>query len=106
MQLLLPSVTNTVWDLDENLPREIKEFIKKLLVVNPDDRLSNVSSDEIFKNITEKPFVPGNLKLASIKPKEEAENFTIDPLVYEVLESSVIRIPPADFFASDYYKAI
>ena len=88
---------------------DVNEFIKKLLVADPDKRLSNVSKDKFFVNgmgVTKLQFKPRNIKIPSIKPKEGAKYFSEDQSVYEQLESSAIRIPPTDFFASDYYKSI
>ena len=99
--------------LDQMRPQwmgNIKIFIKQLLVVDPEKRLSNVSKDKFFgvngKDVTKLPFKPRNIKTPSVIPTGENLYFSEDQSVYEVLESSAIRIPPADFFASDYYKSI
>ena len=92
--------------LFETFPNEMKEFIMRFLRVNPEERPSNASSDEIFKNLTQTPFIPGDVKLAPVKPKEGGKYFTDLQHVYEIFESSAVRIPPGDFFKSDYFKAI
>ena len=74
-----------------------KKFIEKLLVVNPNGRLTNVSSNEFFNTITELPFQPGEFEAPSIIPSGKAQYVADDPMVYGYLESTVIRIPPPEF---------
>ena len=88
------------------MPQKAKEFIEKLLVVDPNARLTSVSSDEFFKTITEFPFQPKDVKAPAIIPSGKAQSTADDPMAYSELESSAIRIPPADFFETKYYKSI
>ena len=98
--------------LDEMRPQmgDVNEFIKKLLVVDPEKRLSNVSKDEFFgingDGVTAVPFKPVNIEIPPVIPTGETQYFSENHLVCEKLESLAIRIPPTDFFASDYYESI
>ena len=95
-------------DLNKKFKRMggVKEFILKLLEVDPEKRLSKVAADKFFKDITPQPFKPGNIEIPSIEPQGEARYFSEKATVYDTLEANVIRIPPPEFFASDYYYSI
>ena len=93
-------------DLCDILQIDVKKFILKLLVEDPDKRLSKVSSHEFFNNIIETPFQPDDVDIPAYAPPEDAVYFTDNPYLYESLESSVIRIPSLEFFSSDCYKSI
>ena len=86
-----------------------KKFIMKLLVVKPEDRISKVSSDEFFgangEHVTSEPYKPGDINIPVATSSRKAEYFSDDTYGYEILESNAIRIPPPDFFTSDYYKS-
>ena len=88
----------------------VKQFILKLLEVDPEKRLSKVSEDEFFglngAGVTAVPFKPVNIEIPPIEPSGKTIYFSENPLVYEILESNVIRIPPSSFYESDYYKSI
>ena len=92
-------------DLSDDLQEDVKKFILKLLDEDPDKRLSKVSSHEFFNSITETPFQPGDVDIPVYTPSKEAVYFTDDPYQYELLEN-VIRIPPSEFFSSDYFQLI
>ena len=97
-------------NLKDMYPYGVKKFIMKLLEVDPEKRLSKVSKDEFFglkgDSVTQRPFKPRNIEIPPIEPSADAEYFTDDPTVYDMLEGNVIRIPPPEFFASEYYKLI
>ena len=99
-----PSLDDMLWT------NNVKEFILKLLEVDPEKRLSKVSENEFFgvsgNSVTELPFKPGHIEIPPVTPSGEAQYFSDDPSVYEILESNVIRIPPSKFYESDYYKSI
>ena len=91
----------------EHMPQidGVKEFIKKLLVVDPNDRLTYASADKFFKTITELPFRPKDVKAPAIIPSGKAESTADYPVVYCDLESTAIRIPPAKYFDTEYYTS-
>ena len=92
----------------EHMPQidGVKEFIKKLLLVNPEERLTEVSSNEFFNKITEFPFQPGHIEAPSIIPSGKAQSTADDPMAYSWLESTANKIPPAKYFETKYYKSI
>ena len=98
-------------DIEDIWPKQAKMLVSKLLVVNPDDRLSNVSSHKLFKSLKgpqeKKPYKPGIEKIPKMeKRSKNAEYFAKDSSVYEILEGKVIRIPSSNFLDTDHFKSL
>ena len=93
-------------DMPHKKINKAKIFIRKLLVVDPDKRLTNVSSNHFFNKITETPFRPGNIEAPEVTPSGKAEYVADDPIVHGILEATAIWIPSSGFFETDYYKSI
>ena len=93
-------------DMPPDLPAA-KDLITKLLVVDPELRLQKVTTHELFRSVAKTtPFKPIPPKEGAEEARKVPEYFADDPLVYEYLESVAIRIPPTEYFASEYYKSI
>ena len=97
-------------DIDEIQPVAAKEFISKLLAINPADRPTQVSSDKLFDNFKTNapptPFKPGTVKYDVKMPSKPAEYVTDDPTIYAQLEACVTRIPSTQFLNSDDFKLL
>ena len=83
-----------------------KDLFSKLLVVNPELRLQKVTTHALFQRITKNPYKPGPLKTPASGVAKQPMYFAADPHLYELLEGCAIRIPPSEYFASEYYKSI
>ena len=96
-------------DVEEVQPAAAKEFVSKLLKVNPADRPSQVSSDKLFNtlktNAPKTPFKPGTIKYNVQMPSKEAEYVTDDPTIYAKLETD-IRIPSTEFLDSECFTSL
>ena len=97
-------------DIEEIQPAAAKEFVSKLLVINPADRPTQVSSDKLFDtlktNAPKTPFKPGTVKYVVEMPSTPAEYATDDPTIYGQLEAGVTRIPSTQFLNSEYFKSL
>ena len=123
-QLRLPFEGNTKDDIQkcaqsgqpflDDMPHQqidyVKDFIKKLLVVEPADRLSKVSENEFFGSngdrVTPLQFRPGVVKIPVVTSSREAKFDTDDPTYYEKLEGHVVRIPSQEYLESEYFKSL
>ena len=97
-------------DMPSDYPVLVKEFIKKLLVVEPADRLTQVSSNELFglngDDVTSEPFEPGEIKIPAVTSSKPPEYITDDSSLYAKLEAHALRLPPSEFLESEYFKSL
>ena len=101
--------------LENVWPSEAKKLIKECLFVDPEKRPLKVSTHKLFENIRfaaanglpkKKPFVPGPVKIPVTVSSKQPVYVTDDPLIYEELEASVIRIPSVKFLEAKSFKRL
>ena len=97
-------------DMPSEYPDSIKKFIKKLLAVEPADRLKQVSSDEFFglngDGVTPFPFKPGKIKIPEYTSSKAPIYTTDDISFYERLEGRALRLPSSEFLESKYFESL
>ena len=81
------------------------KLISKLLVVEPKNRISKVSTHELFENVPVARFIPEPPKIPTHEASKKDQYYSNDPEIYELLESHLIRIPSSEFLSSDILKS-
>ena len=89
-----------------NMPSDTSDVVKlilKLLVVNPKDRLTKVSTHKLFQTLPTTRYVPKPITkfpAFNFETDTKGNYFSKKPEIYDMLESYWISIPSSEYLAS------